>query len=357
MHGIALIVMLACVGFVAPTQAAFKDPLDIPARTMEAPEKRPVQAIAEVGDRLIAVGARGLIIVSDDKGATWQQSPSPVQNDLLAVQFPTDSQGWAIGHDGVVLHSADAGKTWQKQLDGRVARELFTAFYQPRAEGGDAASQAALESVERNYSTGPTLPLLDVWFEDVDRGFAVGAFGIVIATTDGGRTWQPWFDRIDNEDQLHLNSIRSIAGDLYIAAEHGTLFRLDRSAQRFEKIETGYGGSFFGLTGSARVLLAYGLEGSVYRSIDQGESWKRLETGTTASITGASRMPDSDRFVLTTAVGELLVSDATGTALSLEKPRRPSRFTGVASLVGGQLLITSMEGMRSLSLEELMAQR
>jgi len=99
-------------------------------------------------------------------------------------------------------------------------------------------------------------------------------------------------------------------------------------------------------------LLAYGLEGSVYRSLDRGENWTRLETDTNASVTGASRLPGSDRYVLTTAVGELLIGDPMSSALLLERPRKPSRFTDVATLVSGQLLISSLEGMRRLSLEE-----
>lgn len=313
---------------------------------------RAVHAIERAGDRLVAVGPRGLIMTSENQGEVWEQSPVPVQSDLVAVHFPTARSGWAVGHDGVILHSADGGSTWVKQLDGRQSKELFTHYYEARIEQGDAEAEIGLERVEMNYVTGPSLPLLSVWFEDEQRGYAVGAFGLLIATSDGGRSWEPWFERIDNEEQLHLNSIRAIAGDLYIAAERGTLFRLDRSAQRFEVIETSYGGSFFGLAGSADMLLAFGLEGSVYRSLDRGENWTRLETETNASVTGASQLPGSDRYVLTTAVGELLIGDPMSSALSLERPRKPSRFTDVATLAGGQLLISSLEGMRRLSLEQ-----
>lgn len=291
-------------------------------------------------------------MTSENQGEDWKQASVPVQSDLVAVHFPTAQSGWAVGHDGVVLHSADGGSTWEKQLDGRQAKELFTRYYEARVQKGDAQAETGLMRVETNYVTGPSLPMLSVWFEDEQRGYAVGAFGLLIATSDGGRNWEPWFERIENEEQLHLNSIRSIAGDLYIAAERGTLFRLDRSEQHFELIETSYGGSFFGLAGSADMLLAYGLEGSVYRSLDRGENWTRLETDTNASVTDASQLPDSDRYVLTTAVGELLIGDPMSSALSLERPRRPSRFTGVTPLANGQLLISSLEGMRRQPLEK-----
>jgi photosystem II stability/assembly factor-like uncharacterized protein len=348
---------LLCSALAFPVHAAFQDPLDLPARAMDNPDKRPVQAVAQAGKRLVAVGSRGLIIVSDDEGANWRQSPSPVQDDLVAVQFPTATEGWAVGHDGVILHTRDAGDSWQKQFDGRQAKEAFSRHYQARADGGDAASQAALELIERNYAVGPALPLLDVWFEDVNRGYAVGSFGTLLATQDGGKTWEPWLDRIDNEDVFNLNAIRGINGNLYIAAESGMIYRLNREASRFEKIATGYEGSFFGLAGFGDTLLAYGLMGTVYRSLDQGTTWTALDTPSQAIITAGIALPESGRFVLVNASGELLLGNGQSPKLTLEKTEKPSRYTGILPLAHGRFLITSLEGIRTESLPDASAQR
>ena len=103
----------------------FRDPLDTPALMRTAVDQRPLMAVASAGTRKIAVGSRGMIIASDDGGKSWTQSLSPVQSDLLAVNFHTPNDGWVVCHDGVVLHTADAGKTWEEQLDGRSAGEIF----------------------------------------------------------------------------------------------------------------------------------------------------------------------------------------------------------------------------------------
>lgn len=350
----ALFTIMACAGISYQAQAAFKDPLNTPARMVEAPEKRPLQAITNAGERLVAVGARGLIITSDDNGESWEQSPSPVQNDLLAVQFPTATQGWVVGHGGVVLHSADAGKSWQKQLDGRLAAEEFKAFYKSRAEKGDAASLDGLKMVELNYSSGPTLPLLDVWFDSAEFGFAVGSFGTILGTTDGGRSWRPWFERIDNEEQLNLNAIRGVGDDIYIAAERGTLFKFDRKTERFERVETGYEGSFFGLTGSHDLLVAYGLSGMVYRSLDAGEIWENIVSPSGATITSGVILPGSQEMILVNAGGDLLWGNgATDEKLSLRKSHNAARYTDIVLLPNDQLLfITSMEGVRIESLHD-----
>src|SRR3990167_4829659 len=69
---LGLITILPCCGFSSPLYAEFKDPLDVPARLVEGLNKRPIQAVVKVDSRLVAVGARGLMITSDDNGDTWQ---------------------------------------------------------------------------------------------------------------------------------------------------------------------------------------------------------------------------------------------------------------------------------------------
>jgi len=62
-------------------------------------------------ERLVGVGSRGHVLTSDVRGKTWLQRPVPVSTDLVAVNFPTANQGWAVGHDGVALSSTDGGVT------------------------------------------------------------------------------------------------------------------------------------------------------------------------------------------------------------------------------------------------------
>ncbi len=354
-----MLMLFSVIGGLLPlsVQAGFIDPLDNPAVMVSHVEQRPLQAVARAGQTLVAVGARGVITTSDNEGESWTQRPSPVQSDLVAVTFPTPTQGWAVGHDGVVLHSGDAGQTWEKQLDGRLASDIFSRHYQARADAGDDASQLALEAVERNYASGPSLPLLDVWFDDALHGYAVGSFGNLALTMDGGQTWEPGFERIDNDEMLNLNAVRGIAGEVFIAAERGTLFKLNRAAGRFEKIETGYEGSFFGLTAHGQAVLVYGLSGAVYRSTDQGLSWTRLATSSQATITAGIALPDTPGFVLVNAGGELLLGEAAQDSLALRDAQSPARFTAVLPISGGRLLLTSLEGVRTESLSDAQAHR
>lgn len=348
---------LLCASLALPVNAGFQDPLDLPARQMDNPQSRPLQALAKAGTRLVAVGLRGLIIISDDEGTTWRQSAVPVQDDLVAVQFPTATDGWAVGHDGVILHSRDGGQTWEKQFDGRAAKDRFSRYYQPLADGADTDAQAALALIERNYKVGPALPLLDLWFDDAQQGYAVGSFGVLMKTVDGGRTWLPWLEHIDNPDVLNFNAIASINGQLYIAAESGTVYRLNRATQRFESMVTGYEGSFFGLAGDGDTVLAFGLVGTVYRSADQGQTWTALDSPSQAIITAGIALPDSKQFVLANASGELLTGTDQGQKMVLHHTTRPARYTGILALSGGRFLMSSLDGIRTETPSDSTAQR
>lgn len=323
---------------------AFQDTLDVPAIAQSKLAERSLIGITHAGQRLVAVGLRGLITFSDDQGVTWTQASVPVQSDLLAVQFPQPDQGWAVGHDGVVLHSDDAGKTWRKQLDGASAERQARDYYAPMASSGDAGATEALAVIDANYRSGASLPWLDVWFSDTRHGYVVGAFGSLMATVDGGKTWQPWLLHIDNPDGLHLNSIRGINSSIYIAAEQGSVFRLDTSGQRFERLATGYTGSFFGVAGNARTLLAYGLRGTVYRSADNGNSWVPIKTPSQATISAGTTVPGVG-FVLVNSAGQLLVGDDHPDSLRIVSLDRYMRLTSVIALRDSAVALTGLTGV------------
>lgn len=79
--------------------------------------------------RLLAVGERGHVLVSDDNGANWTQKVVPTKSTLTAV-FAMGEQLWAVGHDAVILHSADNGETWQtQQFLPELERPLLDVFF------------------------------------------------------------------------------------------------------------------------------------------------------------------------------------------------------------------------------------
>lgn len=346
-------VLLALVLWQGVAQAAsFVDVLDQPARLSALAVSSPLLAAARAGERLVVVGQRGHILYSDDSGRQWQQVNVPVSADLNAVSFPTAEQGWAVGSDGVVLHSSDAGLTWNKQLDGREIGALLVKHYGALAKAEPANEQWALrvEEGQRLIEEGADKPLLDVWFANDQLGYVVGVFNLILRTEDGGKHWTPFQDRIDNPQGFHLNAIASTGDALYIAGEQGLLLKWDDAQQRFLAVHSPYQGSFFGVVGKPGEVLAYGLRGHVFRSIDGGANWSPLSTGLQVNITAAT-LDANGRYELFTQAGHRLVSLKDGSGLQLQAQQNQSPVAGATLAADGALVLVGSRGARALGQE------
>lgn len=322
----------------------FIDPLDAPAAIVPGAQSKPMMAVTRAGERLLAAGMRGVIVYSDDGGNRWQQGASPVQSDLTALTFVDARQGWAVGHDGVILATADGGKTWQRQLDGRTAAGRFAEHYRAGQRAGQAGADKLLKEIERNYQRGPVLPFLDIAFDDDRRGFAVGSFGMIAATEDGGKTWVPWLERADNPDLLSFYAARRIGAELYLVGERGMVYRLDRAKRGFVRMATGYAGSLFGIVGNDRVLVAYGLRGTVAISTDVGASWTVTSLPVPAGLTGATVLDDG-RIVLANIAGMLWLGDAQGTAFQPLGSDYGAPATALQALGSDRIAIAGLRGV------------
>lgn len=107
-----------------------------------------------------AVGDGGLFMRTSDLGRSWQTPPTSLPEtatdhfdfQAVAVEGP---HIWIAGSPGTrIFHSADNSKTWE------------------------------------STATNQTAPLCAIHFVDPKHGWAAGALGNILATHDGGQTWQ-----------------------------------------------------------------------------------------------------------------------------------------------------------------------
>lgn len=331
---------LLFTALLVPAWAAAQIPLlDQPALQSAKAPHAVLLAVTRAGERLVAVGERGIILLSDDSGASWRQARVPVGVSLTAVQFVDAEQGWAVGHMGVVLHSADGGETWVKQLDGVQAAQLALET----AQQGDDAKQ--LKNAEWLVADGPDKPFLDLYFSGRQQGYVVGAYGLILRTQDGGRSWQPWMQQVQNPESLNLYGIRAVGGRLFIVGERGLLLRAADNGERFLALDSPYEGSFFGLQASASgELLAFGLRGNAYWSGDQGDHWQSVETGVEVAFSAATRLADG-ALVLASQAGELLISRDQGRSFQPLKASVGVSIAGLVAAPDGSLSSVGLSGL------------
>ena len=278
------------------------DALDRPAVLVTQPTRVALMAAAYAGQRIVAVGERGVIAMSDDGGKQWRQSPVPTSVTLTAVRFSDERRGVVVGHGGTVLTTEDGGATWTRRLDGRQA----AAIAQDAARR--SASPSRVKEAQRLVAEGPDKPFLDVLMWDSQRILAVGAYGLAFGTVDGGRTWTSWMDRMPNEKGQHFYVARRSGDTLLVVGEQGLALRSTDNGESFKSIPSPYKGSWFAaeFLGPNDVVLA-GLRGNVWRSSDAGRRWTQVANQSQASIT-ASRFSG----------GYLLMSNQAGMVLRLD---------------------------------------
>lgn len=311
--------------------------LETPALQSVRAERSAILGLARAGERLVAVGERGTVLLSDNDGRSWRQAHVPVSVSLTAVQFVDARRGWATGHLGVVLHSEDGGETWIKQLDGIQAARLALAAAE---SSGD---QRQLDEARRLVEDGPDKPFLDLYFSDALRGFVVGAYNLILHTEDGGQSWQPWMGRLENPNGLHLYGIRARGEHLFIAGERGLLLRSIDAGKSFQALASPYEGSFFGLVaGSAGELVAFGLRGNAWISRDDGEHWRVLPSQIQSSFV-AGVVLDDGRVLLASQDGELVRASDQGLEALGRLPG--NAISSLAESTEGQVLGAGLGGV------------
>jgi len=290
-------------------------------RAAESSELAPLAAksllldVARVGSRLVAVGDRGHVLLSDDEGRTWRQVIVPTRAMLTGVSFGNALRGWAVGHDGALLITTDAGETWKHQFAGAGVDVIF----------------------------------LDVFFRDALHGLVVGAYGKCLLTTDGGENWE---DAAPIPDELHVNQIAPTATDkLYLAGEAGTLLSSSDARQPWHKYDVPYEGSLFGVLPLGEgSLLTYGLRGHVLVSDDDGATWTERNMPAAVLIMAGIKLK-SGVIILAGAGGNFFVSRTGGKSFAHWKPT--DYLGGVSALLetnDGALLVVGESGVARLQL-------
>lgn len=227
------------------------------------------------GGRLVAVGERGHVILSDD-GESWRQAQEVPTRSTLTTVVAVGERLWAAGHDTSIVTSTDGGETWTSQ------------YFDP----------------ERQQA------VMDLYFTDEQNGMATGAYGLFMKTSDGGETWLD--ETVDTENDYHLNDmIRFDDGRRMIAGEAGYSYRSFDDGETWEAMDLPYFGSMWGAQISVDdCVVFYGLRGHILESCDFGDNWNEVTTDTLSSLSGAAFADGST--VIVGNSGAVLVREGSG---------------------------------------------
>ena len=211
----------------------------------------------------------------------------------------------AVGDYGISLLSDDAGLHFHQAAAVPVSSTL-TAVSLVDEKNGWAVGHwgVILNTVDggehwslQRMDTQVDRPLFSVHFFDAQQGIAVGLWSLMLNTVDGGKHWNPISlpappDGGKSDCNL-FKAFVSARGTLFVAAERGLVLRSADRGQTWQYVATGYKGSFWsGLGLKSGVLLIAGLRGTMYRSTDDGLSWLPVNSGVKSSITDMAQSGD-----------------------------------------------------------------
>ncbi len=260
-------------------------------------------------DRVIAVGDRGHVLLSSDHGENWTQVLVPTQSMLNAVTTINGRHCWTVGYDATILHSTDYGETW----------------------------------IQQSFNPEKNTPLFDVWFGEVNRGVAVGAYGLAVTTYDGGGNWEPL--TISKQDPHLYGITESPQHKLFVVGEFGSIFRSEDLGKTWQALANPYKGPFFGIFAHSNgTLLVFGLQGTIFRSKNNGENWQRIKSGTRASLLSSGELNDGS-IIIFGSDGTMLHSQDEGRNFLSATPAVKNDTVAIALTSQGHLLTVGGSGI------------
>jgi photosystem II stability/assembly factor-like uncharacterized protein len=272
-------------------------------------------AVKSLGaDEAWAVGNFGSIYYTRDGGKSWDARESGTKSPLFGIDFADGQNGWIVGKSALILHTTDSGKTWKPQksaippdkhlfavraLDTRTAWAVGDwGAIAVTHDGGDTWQDRSLGTATVKVEESPgrtTTTLTDdvilyaISFPDAKHGFIVGEFGTLLATNDGGETWEK--RDLGTEKTLFSVSfvtpekgwVVGIDGLLLRTRDGGKTWDVQRGREGAESIEelgfmeTIRNPGLYDVHVRGQYGVVVGDTGILLISTDEGESWTRYD--------------------------------------------------------------------------------
>lgn len=273
------------------------------AQKISAREPRLLLDAARVGGQVIAVGEWGAVRRTSGSTGRWERVASPTEETLTAVQFINERHGVAVGHHGVVMISDDAGASWQLRTpDARSTEPLLGVhFLSPQHGFLVGTFGTLLETDDGARSFRP---------RDIGQGdrhlkaiagssegdiYIASEEGAVFCSNDRGRSFR-------RSETGYAGSFWGVVVTESVAIAYGMRGTVYRSHDRCKTWTAVDSRTQAGLSAAAQVsaqqVVLAGADGVVLFSADEGRSFSALTTLRRTAYTAAVYLGADDVLLL-----------------------------------------------------------
>jgi len=264
------------------------------------------QAAARAKGRAVVVSSVGAAIVSDDRGESWTRYELPGRPALIDVTACASGDFFALDNLRHVWQLPVNTNQWtatvidtpENTLSIRCApgNHLWVS-----ASFGTLYSRDIESSDWIEFSLNEDLQFTAVRFVDENTGFAVGEFGTVIKTTDGGKTWE---QRTPVPNEFYPMGVDFVDADTgWVGGLDGVIWQTGDGGQTWQRQESLTASPIYNIVASDRGVYAVGGSAKLVELV--GGRWQKIQ--------GAPEVLAFIRGLVTFDDGSLLVAGGGGT--------------------------------------------
>lgn len=225
-------------------------------------------------------GENGLIMKTTDGGMNWFNQNSWVTSRLYDIHFLNADSGIAVGSSGLVLITTNGGIDWTTtyyQTSTNYTIEIVNRnliFIGSSYSGGRLA-----KSTDFGASWTPLTPSIltssvySICFINENNGWVGTASNGILYTSDGGTTW---IQQIASSNIIYdINFKNELVG--YAADSKGFIYSTTNGGTTWSTYQTPAKRSLRSIAiggNTGNIAYVVGEAGSIYKSIDFGQSWE-----------------------------------------------------------------------------------
>ena len=269
------------------------------------------------GDKGYAVGNAGLLLVSDDAGATWAETERMTDQALLCVKSKGD-RTLIAGQKGTIMSKTGDGawETLETPFETRIMKLDFNSsglvvavgefgMIHRSKDGGNTWDDIVLDWGQYN-DEGYEPHLYDVVVKDDNTVVTVGEFGLILWSDDGGDNFVARHKGDESVFAIHLDAEGTGTG--FAVGQDNLVLRSQDGGATWQKIAIdGEDANLLGVWSGQNEVVITGIR-SLLRSSDDGQNWSQsddiqiVRTWYQGVATGVSEVAAGNGFLRSQAV-------------------------------------------------------